>query len=438
MVARIVKASSLTRSLNYNEQKVQQKCAELIHAENYPKDLEHLSFHDRLHRLKHQASLNQRVTANSVHISLNFDPAEKLDKELLRAISQSYMEQIGFGDQPYLVYQHHDAGHPHVHILTTNITGEGKRIDMNNIGRTLSEKARQNIDREFKLISPENKKLQQAVIQKQMDETWSWNDLRLPKVRYGKTPTKAAVQKVVAYVMNEYKYTSLPEFNAVLRLYNIVADRGEKESLMYKNGGLVYRVLDDEGNKIGTPIKASEFYNKPTLKNLEKKFSVNEELRIPRARHIKLQVDWAINRHANLANVIADLHKESISVLARQNSEGRIYGMTYIDLKNHVVFNGSDLGKEYSANAIMERCGINREKQIIKTFIKKTRQATISSQIDKNDQKSISDNLEISESKILPKLLEDLMRTDLCISGSPHELLDEQKKKKKRRLGHRL
>lgn len=91
MVVRIVKASSLTRSLNYNEQKVQQKCAELIHSENYPKDLEHLSFHDRLHRLKHQASLNERVTANSVHISLNFDPAEKLDKELLRAISQSYM-----------------------------------------------------------------------------------------------------------------------------------------------------------------------------------------------------------------------------------------------------------------------------------------------------------------------------------------------------------
>jgi hypothetical protein len=60
MVARIVKASSLSRSLNYNEQKVQQKCAELIHAENYPKDLEHLSFHDRLHRLKHQASLNRK------------------------------------------------------------------------------------------------------------------------------------------------------------------------------------------------------------------------------------------------------------------------------------------------------------------------------------------------------------------------------------------
>jgi hypothetical protein len=297
------------------------------------------------------------VTANSVHISLNFDPAEKLDKELLRAISQSYMEQIGFGDQPYLVYQHHDAGHPHVHILTTNITGEGKRIDMNNIGRTLSEKARQNIDREFKLISPESKKLTLALAHKQLDETWSWNDLRLPRVRYGKTPTKAGIQKVVAYVMNEYKYTSLPEFNAVLRLYNIVADRGEKDSLMYKNGGLVYRVLDELGNKIGTPIKASEFYNKPTLKNLEKKFSINEELRVPRARHIKLQVDWAIKRNPNLANVINDLHKESISLIARQNAEGRIYGMTYVDLKNHVVFNGSDLGKEYSANAIMERCG---------------------------------------------------------------------------------
>ncbi len=158
--------------------------------------------------------------------------------------------------------------------------------------------------------------------------------------------------------MNEYKYTSLPEFNPVLKLYNIVADRGDKESLMYKNGGLVYRVLDETGNKIGTPIKASEFYNKPTLRNLEKKFSINEELRIPRARHVKLQIDWAITRHPNIRTLIADLSKESIEVLARQNAEGRIYGMTFIDLKNRVVFNGSDLGKEYAANAIIERCGI--------------------------------------------------------------------------------
>ena len=44
--------------------------------------------------------------------------------------------------------------------------------------------------------------------------------------------------------------------------------------------------------------------------------------------------------------------------MLRQNDTGRIYGITYVDHKSKVVFNGSDLGKQYSANAIQERCGV--------------------------------------------------------------------------------
>ncbi len=58
-----------------------------------------------------------------------------------------------------------------------------------------------------------------------------------------------------------------------------MADRGKEDSKMYEKRGLVYTALDDTGNKIGTPIKASDFYSKPTLKYLEEKFILNENLR---------------------------------------------------------------------------------------------------------------------------------------------------------------
>ena len=237
MVARIVKGSSLSRSLNYNEQKLKQGHAELILAVNYAKDAELLNFRDKLHRLTHQARLNERVMANSVHLSLNFDPKEKLNREKLQAIALRYMEKIGFDKQPYLVYQHNDAGHPHIHILTTNIEADGKRIDMNNIGRNQSEKARKLVDEEFRLISPESNRL----IQKHelsSENEYGLRPVNVLKVQYGKSETKRAIQNVVDHVMNNFKYTSLPEFNAVLKLYNVMADRGEKESLMYKNKGL--------------------------------------------------------------------------------------------------------------------------------------------------------------------------------------------------------
>jgi len=42
-------------------------------------------------------------------------------------------------------------------------------------------------------------------------------------------------------------------------------------------------------------------------------------------------------------------------MLLRQNDEGRIYGITFVDNQHKVVFNGSDLGKGYGAKAILER-----------------------------------------------------------------------------------
>jgi Relaxase/Mobilisation nuclease domain len=106
MVARIKKTHSLSNAVNYNEKKVKQHKAECINAANYSKDPEQLNFYQKLHRLEQQAALNERVISNSVHISLNFDAADKLDKEKLNQIADSYMQQIGFGKQPYLVYQH--------------------------------------------------------------------------------------------------------------------------------------------------------------------------------------------------------------------------------------------------------------------------------------------------------------------------------------------
>ena len=116
MVAIIHNSNSLRNALHYNENKVRQKVAEFIHSGNYPKDTETLGFSDKIKLLEHYAFLNKRTKVNSVHISLNFDPADGLDKEKLKVIADTYLQKIGFGEQPYLVYQHNDAGHPHLHV----------------------------------------------------------------------------------------------------------------------------------------------------------------------------------------------------------------------------------------------------------------------------------------------------------------------------------
>jgi hypothetical protein len=418
MVARIKQGQSLSNAVNYNEQKVHQDQAQCIAAVNYAKDVEQLNFYQKLHPLEHQACLNERVKTNSVHISLNFDAADKLDKEKLEEIANSYMEKIGFGKQPYLVYEHVDAGHQHIHIVTTNIEEDGHRIDMHNIGRNQSEEARKQIELEYKLVQAQGKKQQQS---EQLQPVYA------RRVMYGKSETKRAITNVLDEVLPHYKYTSLPELNAVLKLYNVVADRGAEGSKMHQGKGLAYRVLDEQGNKVGTPIKASAFYNKPTLPFLEQKFKENEGLRQQFKRRLTTKIDWTILVGAkSLASFVDKLGTERIDVLVRQNAEGKIYGMTYVDHANKTVFNGSEIGKEYSAKGIMDRLEANEQKQTFKVAQK--REITF----DIREDKGVADEIK----KSISDTWVDLTRSIEQKAYTPSQF--KKKKKKKQSRGMRI
>ncbi|GAB2698335.1 conjugal transfer protein MobB [Mucilaginibacter koreensis] len=341
MVAKIRSGKSLKGALSYNEVKVATGRAELLAAIGYSMDPEELSFRDKLFRLTDLAGRNQRVRTNTVHISLNFDISEHLTKGTLSAIAERYMTGIGFGTQPYLVYQHFDAGHPHVHILTTNIDRDGHRISLHNLGKTRSEDARKAIEFEFGLRKAESKCQAEAP--------------RIEPVLYGEGASKLAVEQVVRVVADTYRFTSLPEFNAVLQHYNIMADRGNTTSVMYKNNGLRYWILDNSGQKIGTPLKASELRGKPTLKLLGQRFLLNDALRRAVKEQIRSKVDAAIRENATLKGFQRSLQKADIRTIIRRTDTGVIYGLTFVDHHLKVVFNGSDLGKSYAAAAIASR-----------------------------------------------------------------------------------
>lgn len=158
MVAIIKTGSSIRRTVFYNENKVAEGKAVLLATQNYPADGQLLTAQQRYLMLEKTASLNSNVKRNSVHISLNFAPGEELDEGKLIAIANDYMERIGFGDQPYIIYQHHDAGHPHLHIATTLVQQNGKSIRMQNIGKKLSEPARIELEKKYGLVAADEHK----------------------------------------------------------------------------------------------------------------------------------------------------------------------------------------------------------------------------------------------------------------------------------------
>ncbi|MDQ2719950.1 MAG: relaxase/mobilization nuclease domain-containing protein [Bacteroidota bacterium] len=414
MVARITVPNSIQRALNYNEQKIKEGKAECIYASGFLKEHDHLNFFEKLNRFDDLISLNKRATTNAVHISLNFALQEKIEKEKLIEIASVYMDKIGFREQPYLVYQHFDAGHPHIHIVTTNIEQSGKRISLHNIGKNQSAKARKEIEIIYKLIKAEDQnKLQPEEVK----------SVYTQRITYGKSLTKRTITNVLDAVIPNYKYASLPELNAILKLYNLTADRGKEEGIIFKKRGLVYRALDEKGNKIGVPIKASSIYNKPTLSFLEEKFKENELLKHEYKRSLKISIDWIMVKPPKSLQAFKEaLQKEKINLVIRENGNGIIYGMTYIDHKTKCVFNGSDIGKEYSAKSILIKCGksqsISEEQRHTETKI---------SMAVKHDSKQ---DLNIHyEQKQDSKLIEEIIEPLEEYNNVPYELRKRKKKK---------
>jgi hypothetical protein len=348
MVAVIKIKDALVTNFYYNENKVIEGVAQCLMAENYPADMERLSQAQRIGYLQKLAALHEEINVNSVHISLNFDPSEDLSQDLLKELAASYMDRIGFGQQPYLVYQHFDAGHPHIHILSVKVGLDGKGIPTHLIAVKKSEPARKELEEKYGLVRAEDMARQDYKLKPAFAQ----------KVQYGKTESRRAIANVLGGVLMQYKYTSIAELNAVLQQYNVLADRCKETSRVYKNNGLLYRILDENGKPVGVPIKASAFHNKPTLTFLEERFQLNENGRQPLKRRVKNIIDhYFINRpRPSMDGLLAALKKEGIHTTLRQNEQGFLYGITYVDHKNKVVFNGSDLGKPYSAKAIEERC----------------------------------------------------------------------------------
>jgi hypothetical protein len=347
MVARIIPGKTIRGALHYNENKVVQGEASLIMASGFAGEIEQMNFNQKLNRFKHLLELRPEVRTNTLHISLNFHSTEQLDNFTLQQIANRYMEKIGYGDQPFLVYRHDDAAHMHVHIVTTNITAQGKRIELHN-NAFQSEEARKEIETEFNLVKAESTKIQKEAGIKKVEPG---------KVKYGKIPTKRAISNILTAVTRDYKFTSLAEFNAILKCFNVVALRGGEDTPMYKHKGLMFSMLDEKGVPIGVPVKASAFYSRPTLKNLEKLFVRNVEKRKQYKAGLKQRIDQVLSAKVKMSRLQfeQELKKQGIEVAFRQNEQGFVFGVTYVDHHSQTVFNGSDLGKAYSAKALTDR-----------------------------------------------------------------------------------
>ncbi len=340
MIAKISATENLGGALGYNFKKVEKGDAEVILSKGLYQSAEgEFKMEEVLRDMQALIPTHCRTKKIVFHCSLNPHPDERLSDERLATLAEEYMQALGYGSQPYIVFKHHDIEREHIHIVSLRVNEQGEKIN-DGFEKRRSKRITDALEQKYGLIPStptQEQVLQKASTEKPLNESVE--------------NRKTKVEKVLRAVLAHYKFASLGELNAILAHYHLTAEEVKTEVRGKRYDGLVYLLTDDEGKKESMPIAASELgrgLGHTAITNHIKRSKFALKTDIPKVRQrVLMAMRTSPSSEADLKK---SLIQQGLRVVLRRNKVGRIYGITFIDDKEGIALNGSRLGKGYSAN----------------------------------------------------------------------------------------
>ncbi|MCM1140037.1 MAG: relaxase/mobilization nuclease domain-containing protein [Muribaculum sp.] len=372
MVAKIYLGNSLYGALNYNGEKLNKEKGKLLDSNKIFNDGSgRLDIHRAFEDFKRWMPAHTRTERPMMHISLNPHPDDRLTDTEYAQLAHEYMEKMGFGDMPYLIFKHEDIDRHHIHIVALRVRPDGTAIsDQNNFYH--SKDICRELEKKYGLKPAERQRITPDMPITKLDPN---GDI------------KRQVANIVKMVGMRWKFQSIGEFNAILSLYNIRCEQTDGRVNGREYHGLVYFALDDNGNTIAQPFKASrlgKFTSRTAIDNRFERAKDKIDVR-PTKKNVADVVATSIGKD----DFIDQLKEKGIDLILRYTSEGRIYGATFLDHNTMTVLNGSRLGKVFSANAFERWFNGDGQKPIVSQQLDTT-QTQSSSQSNNQGQSNSS------------------------------------------------
>lgn len=338
MVAKISIGNSLYGALTYNGEKINKEKGRLLDTNKiYNDGSGSVDIRRAYEDFMRWIPTSSRTERPMMHISLNPHPDDRLSDTDFTRLAHDYMQMMGLGDMPYMIYKHEDIDRHHVHIVALRVGTDGRCIsDRNNFYK--NKKVCRELEQRYGLRPAEREKITPDMPIKKIDPN---GDI------------KRQVANTVKMVGMRYKFQSMGEYNAILGLYNVRCDTADGRVNGREYHGLVYFATDDNGNTIATPLKASRLGKFASRTAIDGRFErAKEKIDVAPT---KRKVADALGQSLDKDDFIAKLKERNIDVVFRYTDEGRIYGVTFVDHDTMTALNGSRLGKEFSANALNAR-----------------------------------------------------------------------------------
>lgn len=332
---------SLYGALAYNYDKVAAGTAEILSGSRMISDRLGLPSEDiRLALLSFENYLlaNRNTEKPVLHIALSPAPEDRLTDTQLEELAARYMERMGYGNQPYIVYKHGDTHNTHIHIVSVCVDENGRKIN-DSYEHRRSMTACRELETDFRLRNGAD-----------MEERNLRAELKKVDVSVG--DVRHQIGNTLKAVLESYRFQTFGEYSALLSTLNIEAKQVKGEYKGEPYTGIVYSATDDRGRVVSPPFKSSRFGKRFGNELLEKRMLMNlKALKEGKwAPSIQADIARALRQADSRKRFVELLGQKNIDVMFRENERGRIYGVTFIDHNSREVFNGSRMGKEFSAN----------------------------------------------------------------------------------------
>ena len=350
MVAKISRGKSLFGALAYNLEKVHTQSGSVLATSKIIEAPDGSYSIDQFSRSFQPYLLANRKTEKPVlHISLNPDPEDTVSDDKFREMAEEYMHEMGYGQQPFAVFKHTDIDRTHIHIVSVCVDEVGRKIS-DTFEKRRSMDACRKLEQQYNLINA-------------TEQSRKRQDKIFRPVEYSMGDIKSQIASVIRYLPKHYQFQSIGAYNALLSFFNITVEEIKGEYNAKPKQGMVYFAINENGEKVSNPFKASLFGKSAGYAQLQSHYRQSAEiLKTNTVRGtLKNTIEQAIRDTSNETEFKKLLTAQGTATFIRRNAEGRLYGITFIDHKTKTVWNGSQLGKELSASIFNELWNKNND-----------------------------------------------------------------------------
>lgn len=344
MIANLKYGESIPGIVNYVYKKVEENQGKVIGASL----LDNPTKKELIYYLKYQGEQkNHKDPYSHFSLSLAIDDSKISDK-YFNNIAHEFMDKMGYTHQPYVVVRHTDTEHQHVHIISTNVTEEGKKIYLH-ADRIRAKNICRKLEKKYGLKKVPNIKTSGESIKTSANQNDSM---------------KFKMENAITEVFEKHKPRTVEQFTEMLLKYNVSLTLNKPGS---KNG-ITFGILDENGKLSQKPIPGSRLHPNYSIQKVSKILEYNNnnpKLRIHKKRltkQINNQLDLFKSIHVNdLPHIF---QQQKIVLQEVKNDQNKTLGFRVID-KSGFVFKASEVHRNFTLKNAFSKINFKEEKTVI-------------------------------------------------------------------------